>query len=130
MTPALRIGRILVLLFLVAATYPLALAAQTLIDALLGDGLLLGELRYGDSRRELALALFETWLASLYWVTGIWIALAALRKLLSRAYAPVIALALVALALGALSARAPVVLVTMAASAAALFEIGRRVALR
>ena len=66
---------------LIAASYPLAIAAHLVLDALLGDGLLLRELLYG-SQRAVAADLARSWGESLIWVLAAWAALALLRRVL------------------------------------------------
>jgi hypothetical protein len=56
---------------LVAATYPLAVAAQLAFEAAFGDSLLLEEWLHG-SRRTVAFALVDGWVASIPWVLGFW----------------------------------------------------------
>jgi hypothetical protein len=56
---------------LVAATYPLAVAAQVALEAVFGDSLLLEEWLHG-SRRTAAFALVDGWVASIPWVLGFW----------------------------------------------------------
>ena len=56
---------------LVAATYPLAVAAQVALEALFGDSLLLEEWLNG-SRRTVVYAIVDGWIASLPWVRGFW----------------------------------------------------------
>ena len=56
---------------LVAATYPLAVAAQVALEALFGDSLLLEEWLNG-SRRTVVYAIVDGWIASLPWVLGFW----------------------------------------------------------
>jgi hypothetical protein len=56
---------------LVAATYPVAVAAHVGFDSVFGDALLLGEWLHG-SRKTAAYALIEGWLASVPWVLGFW----------------------------------------------------------
>jgi len=73
----------------VCASYPLALAGQVAVDAVLGDALLPREVLYG-SRRLLAAAVLSAWLASLPWAFGIWLLLALLRRWLPQAYAAVV----------------------------------------
>ena len=56
---------------LIAATYPLAAAAQIGLEALFGDALLLEEWLHG-SRRTAAYAVVDGWVASIPWVLGFW----------------------------------------------------------
>ncbi|HVJ29340.1 MAG TPA: hypothetical protein VNA66_03450 [Gammaproteobacteria bacterium] len=56
---------------LIAATYPLAAAAQIALEAFFGDSLLLEEWLHG-SRRTAAFALVDGWVASIPWVLGFW----------------------------------------------------------
>jgi hypothetical protein len=56
---------------LVAATYPLAVAAQIAFEAVFGDSLLLEEWLQG-SRRAVAFALVDGWARSIPWVLGFW----------------------------------------------------------
>ena len=56
---------------LVAATYPLAVAAQVGLEALFGDSLWLTELLHG-SKRTAAFALVDGWVGSIPWVLGFW----------------------------------------------------------
>jgi hypothetical protein len=63
---------------LVAATYPLAVAAQVAFEAVFGDSLLLMEGLHG-SRRTAAFALLDGWLSSMPWVLGCWAIVVLLR---------------------------------------------------
>jgi hypothetical protein len=59
------------LAMLVAATYPIAVGAEVVVDAMFGDALLLEEWQHG-SRRTAASALVDGWIQSIPWVLGVW----------------------------------------------------------
>ena len=59
------------LAMLVAATYPVAVAAHAAFDTVFGDALLLTEWLHG-SRRTAALAVIDGWIDSIPWVVGFW----------------------------------------------------------
>ena len=68
------------LAMLVAATYPVAVAAQVAFDSVFGDALLLTEWLYG-SRRTAALAMIDGWIDSIPWVIGFWATVLLLRAI-------------------------------------------------
>jgi hypothetical protein len=109
---------------LVAATYPLAAAAQVVFEALFGDSLLLGEWLHG-SRRAAAVALLEGWVASIPWVLGFW-AIVVLLRALAGSQQRIELLALLVVGAGLLtlnlwlSIQAPLLLVLLLIAAAAL----------
>jgi hypothetical protein len=112
------------LAMLVAATYPVAVAAHVAFDSVFGDALLLTEWLHG-SRRTAANALIEGWVGSIPWVLGFW----AIAMLLRAASGPqrraeVWALLLIGAALIAavlsLSIQVPLQLVLLLIAAAAL----------
>jgi hypothetical protein len=112
------------LAMLVAATYPVAVAAHVAFDSVFGDALLLTEWLHG-SRRTAAYAVLEGWVGSIPWVLGFW----AIAMLLRAASGPrrrleVWALLLVAAvlitAILLLSVQVPLLLVLLLISAAAL----------
>jgi hypothetical protein len=109
---------------LVAATYPVAIAAHVAFDAVFGDALLLTEWLHG-SRRTAAYALIDGWVRSVPWVLGFW----AIAMLLRAASGPrrrveIWALLLIGAALITaillLSVQVPLLLVLLLISAAAL----------
>ena len=109
---------------LVAATYPLAVAAQVALEALFGDSLLLEEWLNG-SRRTVVHTVVDGWVASFPWVLGFW-AIAILlrvasgpRRLTELGALFVVAAALVATILWS-SVQVPLLLVLVLISAAAL----------
>jgi hypothetical protein len=59
------------LAMLVAATYPVAVAAHVALDSVFGDALLVTEWLHG-SRRTAAYALIDGWVRSVPWVVGFW----------------------------------------------------------
>jgi hypothetical protein len=63
---------------LVAATYPVAVAAQVAFEAVFGDSLLLMEGLHG-ARKTTAVALLHGWLSSIPWVLGCWAIVVLLR---------------------------------------------------
>ena len=109
---------------LVAATYPLAVAAQVGLEALFGDSLWLMELLHG-SKRTAASALVDGWVGSIPWVLGFW----AIAVVLRAASGPqrraelwtllVVGAAIVGTIIS-LSVQVPVLLVLLLISAAAL----------
>ena len=109
---------------LVAATYPLAVAAQVALEALFGDSLLLEEWLHG-SKRTVASAVVDGWVASLPWVIGFW-AIAILLRAASgpQRFAELATLLLVGAALITmilwLSIEVPLLLVLVLIAAAAL----------
>jgi hypothetical protein len=112
------------LAMLVAATYPVAVAAHVALDSVFGDALLLTEWLHG-SRRTAAYALIDGWVRSVPWVLGFW----AIAMLLRAASGPrrrieVWALLLIGAALITaillLSIQVPLLLVLLLISAAAL----------
>lgn len=112
------------LAMLVAATYPVAVAAHVAFDWGFGDALLLTEWLHG-SRRTAAYALIEGWVGSIPWVLGFW----AIAMLLRAASGPqrrlelstllLVGAALIA-AILLLSIQVPLLLVLLLISAAAL----------
>ena len=109
---------------LVAATYPLAVAAQVGLEALFGDSLWLTELLHG-SKRTAAFALVDGWVGSIPWVLGFWAIAIVLRAASGpRRRAELWTLLVVGAAIvGAivwLSVQVPVLLVLLLISAAAL----------
>jgi hypothetical protein len=109
---------------LVAATYPVAVAAHVAFDSVFGDALLLTEWLHG-SRRAAANALIDGWVASIPWVLGFWAIAIALRAASGRQRrAEIAALLLIGAALIAaillLSIDVPLQLVLLLLSAAAL----------
>jgi hypothetical protein len=109
---------------LVAATYPLAMAAQLGFDALFGDSLLLAEWLHG-SRRTAAFAVLDGWVGSIPWVAGFWAIAMGLRAA-SRGHDRAQLGALLAVTAGLLtvivgfSVQVPLLLVLLLACAAAL----------
>ena len=65
---------------LVAATYPIAVAAHVALDAVFGDALWLIELQHG-SMRTAAWGLIDGWIDSIPWVLGFWAGAIALRAI-------------------------------------------------
>jgi len=109
---------------LIAATYPLAVTVQVALDALFGDSLLLEEWLNG-SRRTVAHAVVDGWVASLPWVLGFWAVAILLRavsgpqRLAELGTLLIVGAALVATILW-LSVQVPLLLVLVLISAAAL----------
>jgi hypothetical protein len=112
------------LAMLVAATYPVAVAAHVAFDSVFGDALLLMEWLHG-SRRTAAYALVDGWVGSIPWVLGFW-AIAILLRAASgpRRSVEVWALLLIGAALInailLLSVQVPLLLVLLLISAAGL----------
>jgi hypothetical protein len=109
---------------LVAATYPVAVAAHVAFDSAFGDALLLSEWLHG-SRRTAAYALIDGWVRSVPWVLGFWAIAMLLRAASgSRRRVEVWTLLLIGAALIAaillFSAQVPLLLVLLLISAAAL----------
>ena len=117
---------------LVAATYPLAVVAQVVFEALFGDSLLLEEWLHG-SRRAAAFALLDGWVASLPWVLGFW-AIAILLRATAGAHQRVELWALLLVLAGLLtlslwlSIPVPLLLVLLLLAAAALERCRLRMA--
>jgi len=117
---------------LIAATYPLAAAAQIALEALFGDSLLLEEWLHG-SRRTAAYAVVDGWVASIPWVLGFW-AIAILLRTMAGAQQRVelwtlllIGAGLLALSLW-LPIQVPLLLVLLLIAAAALERCRARMA--
>ena len=68
------------LAMLVAATYPVAVAAHVAFDSVFGDALLLTEWLHG-SRRTAAFAVIDGWIDSVPWVVGLWATVLLLRAI-------------------------------------------------
>jgi hypothetical protein len=92
---------------LIAAAYPLGLSAHLLLDAALGDGLLMREWRYG-SQRAVAAEVVNAWSASLLWVLLAWLGLALLRRTLGAYYAAIAGAAGLAALVAAIGGVAPI----------------------
>ena len=112
------------LVMLVAATYPVAVAAHLAFDSVFGDALLLTEWLHG-SRKTAAYAVLDGWVRSVPWVLSFWAIAILLRAAsASRHRVEVWALLLIGAALIAavllLSIQVPLLLVLLLISAASL----------
>jgi hypothetical protein len=116
---------------LVAATYPIAVAALVAFDAFFGDSLLLSEWQYG-SRRTAAFGVIDGWVSSIPWVLGFW-AIAILLRAAAGAQQRIELWALLLMCAGLLamivsgSVQIPLLLVLLLASAAALERLRAKV---
>jgi hypothetical protein len=119
---------------LVAATYPVAVAAQVAFEAVFGDSLLLMEGLHGSGKTA-AVALLDGWLSSIPWVLGCW-AIVVLLRAAAGAQERVELWALLLVAAGLLSAvlwlsvQIPPLLVLLLISAAALERCSARMVRR